>query len=133
MVPAMKMKCQSSYDAKVAMIKDAAMFKAPRPRMAAHMMLGTFWLLGCSAHRPVTAGQTGYTVNMPIARLAGDPRAKAVLVQDVPGVMANSKYPLYEDMSLAQLAIIASGKLPKAKLDEVQADLDKLGAPVVEP
>jgi len=51
-----------------------------------------------------------------------------VLMHDVPGVMNNPKYPLFEDMSLTQIAILADGKLPKEKLDEVQADFDKLSA-----
>lgn len=93
------------------------------------VMAGSVLLLGCAAPRPAPvalAPRTGFTVNTPLDVIAADARGKAVLVQDVPGVMSNPKYPLFEDMSLAQIAIIASGKLPQSKLDQVQADLDKL-------
>ncbi len=94
------------------------------------VMAGSFLLLGCTVPKPVANAppKPGFTVDTPLDVIAADPRGKAVLMQDVPGVMSNPKYPLFDDMSLAQIAIIANGKLPKAKLDEVQADLGKLTA-----
>jgi hypothetical protein len=117
-------------------VKDAAMFELRCPKAVAHVMLGSALLLGCAAppKKPEImsgAGQTPvkvYTVDTPISVMAADPRCKVILMQDIPGVMTNPKYPLFEDMSLAQIAIFAHGKLPKEKLDEVQADLDKLAS-----
>jgi hypothetical protein len=100
-------------------------------RVISPVMAGSVLLLGCSAPKPAAvsgAPKPGFTVDTPLDVIAADARGKAVLVQDVPGVMSNPRYPLFEDMSLAQIAIIASGKLPKTKLDEVQTDLDKLAA-----
>lgn len=97
------------------------------------MLLGSALLLGCSTYRPPPQAASppgkppSFTVDTPIEVIAADPRGKQVLMQDVPGVMSNPKYPLFSDMSLAQIAIFARGKLPKDKLDEVQSDLDKLG------
>lgn len=108
------------------------MFERFQPRAVALLVLGSAQLLGC-ASPPATAkageSKTAYSVNTPICVIAADPRGKMVLVQDVPGVMSSPKYPLFSDMSLAQMAVFAHGNLPKSKLDQVQADLDKLAAP----
>ena len=37
--------------------------------------------------------------------------------------MASQSYILFEDMSLSQIATVSGGRLTKAKLDVVQADL----------
>lgn len=110
------------------------MLKMLRRNAAARVIpqvMGSFLLLGCTTPKPpmqAAGGAPAFTVDTPLDVIAADPGGKAVLVKDVPGMMASSKYPLFEDMSLAQIAIIARGKLPKHKLDEVQADLDRLAA-----
>jgi len=130
-------------------MKDTAMLKMPWPGAAARLtnrakrtqlaryswvVLGSFLLPGCSMPPPTPppstpgAPQAAFTVDMPLDVLTNDPGAKAVLYRDVPGVMNNPKYPLFEDMSLAQIAIVSAGRLPKESLDEVQADFDKLPA-----
>ena len=90
---------------------------------------GSVLLLGC-VPRPATTvpNRPGFTVDTPLSIIAADARGKAVLERDVPGVISNPKYPLFEDMSLAQVASIANGRIPQEKLDEVEADLDKLAA-----
>jgi hypothetical protein len=92
------------------------------------VVAGSFLLLGCSTPKPVatTPPQPGFSVNTPLDVIAADDRGRAVLMQDVPGVMNNPKYPLFEDMSLSQIAIISNGRVSQAKLDEVQADLGRL-------
>jgi hypothetical protein len=114
--------------------KAVAQMAPPMAPSMAYVMLGSFLLLGCAtpSKKPQIVSGAGqapvkvYTVDTPISVMAADPRCKAILMQDVPGVMTNPKYPMFEDMSLAQLAIFARGRLPKDKLDEVQADLDRL-------
>jgi len=97
-------------------------------------MMGSFLLLGCSAEnltslsQPGVESKQGYSVNTPLEVLAADPRANAILQRDVPGVMNNPKFLIFDDMSLAQIAIMSNGKMHKSKLREVQADLDKLSA-----
>jgi len=49
-----------------------------------------------------------------------------VLNRDVPGLMSNRSYMLFEGMSLSQLAALSGGQLTKEKLAEVQADLHQL-------
>jgi hypothetical protein len=76
----------------------------------------------------VAAGgpKPGFTLDTPLDVIAADTRGKAVLMQDVPGVMTNPKYGMFDDMSLSQLALVANGRIPQKQLDQVQADLDKL-------
>lgn len=104
------------------------MRKTSRPP-AAMAVLSTMALLGC-AHGgagPAPA-PVAYSVKTPLQVIAADPKGMAVLVQDVPGVMFSSKYPLIEEMSLSEVASLSGGGIPQAKLDQVQGDLDKLNA-----
>lgn len=106
------------------------MCKKLRPTTVAVVTLGTVLLFGC-AHKSSTLASSAnqaFTVDTPLDVIAADPDGMVVLVKDVPGVMFSSKYPLIEDMSLAQIAILAGGKIPKSKLNQVQGDLNKLAA-----
>ncbi len=93
-----------------------------------HVVAGSVLLMGCSAPKPVVTAppKPGFSVDTPLDVIAADARGKAVLMQDVPGVMNNAKYPLFEDMSLAQIAIISNGRVTQAQLDAVRADLGRL-------
>jgi len=113
------------------------MFKPLRYRALAFAALGPVVLLGCGIPRPTaetastrlasTPGPT-FSVDTPVEHIAADPRGKAILDHDVPGLMASRSYLLFEDMSLSQIATVSGGKLTKAKLDLVQADLFQLSA-----
>jgi hypothetical protein len=111
--------------------EDSAMRKMLRPAAAAMATLSTVLLLGCSAQNgsPAAGSPNGpFTVDTPLQDIAANPQGKAILDADVPGVMSSPKYPMIEDMSLAQIATFANGKIPKEKLDQVQSDLDALAA-----
>jgi hypothetical protein len=100
-------------------------------RPAARAVMGSFLLLGCSAQEPASLTQPGkhvFSVDMPLDKLASDPRANAVLDHDVPGVMYSTKYLMFEDMSLSQIASMSGGQLSQDKLDRVQRDLDNIPA-----
>lgn len=111
------------------------MFKPFRYGAMAFAVLSPAFLLGCSAQKPgadtasndqaVAPGPT-YSLDTPVDHIAADPRGKAVLDHDVPGLMASQSYILFEDMSLSQIATVSGGRLTKAKLDLVQADLSQL-------
>lgn len=64
-----------------------------------------------------------FTLNTPVERIAADPRGKAVLDRDVPGLMANKNYPMFDDMSLSEIALVSGGKLTRSKLELVKSDL----------
>jgi hypothetical protein len=93
--------------------------------------VGLTFASGCSAQKPpVTAERNGtakpFSLDTPVSVIAADEGGKAVLKHDVPGLMASSSYILLEGMSLSQIAPLSGGRLTKAKLAEVQADLAKL-------
>lgn len=110
----------------------AAIFAKRGPLALAGLGAALLLLTGCgmptAARPPGGTARPVFSVNMPLDTLASDPAAKAILFRDVPGVMNNPRYPLFEDMSLTQLAVISAGRLSKEKLDVVQADFDKLAA-----
>lgn len=64
-----------------------------------------------------------FTLNTPVERIAADPRGKAVLDRDVPGLMANKNYPMFDEMSLSEIAIVSGGRLTRSKLALVKSDL----------
>jgi hypothetical protein len=105
---------------------------------AAFATLGLAFLPGCASHAPAAAPAPVsapkpagpiFTLNTPIEIIAADPRGKAVLLRDLPGLMASRSYPLFDDMSLADIATVSGGRLTKAKLDLVQTDLSQIPAP----
>ena len=67
-----------------------------------------------------------FSLNTPVERIAADRRGKAVLTKDVPGLLNNRSYLLFNDMSLLQIASLSCGRLTKTKLDQVEADLTQL-------
>jgi hypothetical protein len=61
-----------------------------------------------------------------VNRIAADPQGKAVLYRDIPGVMNDRRYPLFDDMSLSEIAAMSHGRLTQSKLDLVKSDLTQL-------
>jgi hypothetical protein len=75
------------------------------------------------APAPKPAKPHVFTLNTPVDRIAADPRGKAVLDRDVPGLMANKDYPMFDDMSLSEIALVSGGRLTRSKLALVKSDL----------
>ena len=69
-----------------------------------------------------------FSLNTPLDHIAANQRGKAVLERDLPGLMASRSYPLFEDMSLSQIAMMSGGRLSQTKLNLVQADLAQLSS-----
>jgi hypothetical protein len=114
------------------------MFKALRRSVAILAIPSMTVLCACSAQNS-TAGTAPassvagasfpiFSLNTPVETIAADQRGKAVLDRDLPGLMHNSKYVLFEDMSLSQIAVMSGGRLTKSKLDQVQRDLTEMSA-----
>jgi hypothetical protein len=73
---------------------------------------------------PAPAKAAGcFTIDTPVDRIAANPSGKAVLDRDFPGLMASKEYPLFDDMSLSQIALMSGGRISKDKLSLVQTDL----------
>jgi hypothetical protein len=70
---------------------------------------------------PKAAGS--FTLDTPVERIAANPNGKAVLDRDMPGLLASKEYPLFDDMSLSQIALMSGGRISKDKLSLVQTDL----------
>lgn len=110
------------------MLIDLVTLRPRRAGMIVTVVLGASTLAGC-VHKPAAvpvAAAPAYSVDTPLRILSADPGAKTVLQRDVAGVMDSPQYPLFDDMSLAQIAKISGGRISKDKLDQVQADLSKV-------
>ncbi len=111
------------------------MFKPLRYSVLAFVALSPVLLLGCGAQKS-TVGATSnsvaatpgptFSLDTPVEDIVADPRGKVILDRDVPGLTANRSYFLFEEMSLSQIATVSGGRLTKATLDVVEADLSKL-------
>jgi hypothetical protein len=111
------------------------MLKSTRSRAVAYSFLAPAFLAGCGSAPPHATVATNtvisapgkppcaFNLDTPVNRIAADPNGKAVLERDVPGLMASKEYPLFDDMSLSQIAIMSGGRLSKDKLSLVQSDL----------
>ena len=66
------------------------------------------------------------SVNAPIATLCADPRAKAVLDSDLPGLTTRPEYVFFKGMSLRRLQSMSRGRMSDADLAKVDAELAKL-------
>ena len=65
-------------------------------------------------------------LNTPVSRLCANPRAKAVLDTDLPGLTARPEFPFFKSMSLNTLKKMSRGQMSDADLAKVQAELAQL-------
>lgn len=76
-------------------------------------------------------GTTSFTLDTPIDRLIADPRARAVLDRNLPGLSGDENLPKFRALSLRQFQPLTGGQLTGALLSKVEADLAKIApAPV---
>jgi hypothetical protein len=73
------------------------------------------------AEPAIAAG--GYSLDTSIADLIADPRAKAILDRDVPGLSEDENLPKFKALSLRKLAPLSGGQMTAALLEKVGADL----------
>ena len=71
--------------------------------------------------RPQTL--VSFTLDTPIEQLLADPRARAVLDADLPGMSADSNLAKFQLMSLRQLQPMTGGQMTNALLEKTGADL----------
>lgn len=74
---------------------------------------------------PAAAGPA-FSIRTPIATLAADPGARAVLEQDAPHLLNHPMYEAFKTLSLQELAPYSSGAITPQVLAKVDADLAKL-------
>jgi hypothetical protein len=89
-------------------------------------------LAGCASHGdgPSAAGpakaQTAsmqLTLDTPIGEICDDPRGRAALDRNLPGLRKNPNYFLFQGFSLRQLASMSGGRITQATLESVRLDL----------
>lgn len=77
-----------------------------------------------TAPAPATAPAAAkFGLDTPIEALVADPKAKAVLDADLPGIATHPSYDMFKGMSLRALQPMAEGKLPDELLKKVETDL----------
>ena len=72
-----------------------------------------------------------FTLDTPIEQLIADPRAKAVLDADLPGLSGDSNLARFQAMSLHQFQPMTGGQLSNALLAKTGADLAAIGPPAM--
>ena len=69
---------------------------------------------------------TKFNLDTPIEQIVADPKAKAVLDADLPGLTTNDKYEMFKGMSLNQVAGFAPDKMTPERLAKTATDLAPL-------
>lgn len=70
----------------------------------------------------------GFSLDTPIADLIADPRAKAILDRDVPGLSDDANLSKFQALSLRKLAPLSGGQMTAALLEKVGTDLAAIDA-----
>ncbi len=78
------------------------------------------------AAAPVPAATEKLTVDSTIEAIAANPKGKAVLEAQFPGMMAHESYAMFKGMSLKQVQPYANGRITDADVAKVAAELGKL-------
>jgi hypothetical protein len=113
------------------------MFRTLGYSITALAALGSALLLGCAGQKPAaeaapknltTAPRSTLSFDTPVEQIAADPRGKVILNDDIPGLLANPNYFMIENMNLSQIAAMSGGRITKAQLDLVRANLSHLSA-----
>jgi hypothetical protein len=83
-----------------------------------------------AAAEPTTlpVSTSAFSIDTPIADLIADPRAKAILDRDVPGLSDDENLPKFKTLSLRKLAPLSGGQMTAALLEKVGKDLATIGA-----
>ena len=68
------------------------------------------------------------SIDTPVARLCADPRAKAVLDSDLPGLTTRPEFPFFKNMSLKSLKKMSRGQMTDADLSRVEAGLARISS-----
>lgn len=76
-----------------------------------------------AAATAATPAAAKFGLDTPIEALVADPKAKAVLDADLPGIATHPSYDMFKGMSLRALQPMAEGKLPDELLKKVETDL----------
>ena len=79
-------------------------------------------LVPAQRHRPARL----FSVDTPVGELCAHPAAKAVVDRDLPGLTARPEYMFFKHMTLRQLQAASRGRMTRADLARVSADLSAM-------
>jgi hypothetical protein len=80
-----------------------------------------------TAPAPAPASATAkLTIDSSIESIAANPKGKAILDAQFPGMLAHESYPMFKGMSLKQVQPYAQGKVTDEQVAKVAAELAKL-------
>lgn len=83
-------------------------------------------LPGCAQKLPdpnQTVDSAHFTLDTPIEQLAANEEAASVLNKDIPGLLEDKHYPMFESMSLRVVAALSNGDISGQTLAQTEADL----------
>ena len=66
------------------------------------------------------------TIDSSIEAIAANPKGKAILDAQFPGMLAHESYPMFKGMSLKQVQPYAQGRITDEQVAKVAAELAKL-------
>ncbi|KZE10967.1 MULTISPECIES: hypothetical protein [Sphingomonas] len=66
------------------------------------------------------------TIDSSIETIAANPKGKAILDAQFPGMLAHESYPMFKGMSLKQVQPYAQGRITDEQVAKVAAELAKL-------
>lgn len=72
---------------------------------------------------PDATAAAKFNLDTPIQDIVADPRAKAVLDADIPGITAHESYEMFKGLSLKQLSSYAADKLTPEILAKAEKNL----------
>ncbi|KQN19052.1 hypothetical protein ASE83_09015 [Sphingomonas sp. Leaf32] len=75
---------------------------------------------------PAPAAAAKLTIDSSIETIAADPKGKAILDANFPGMVAHESYPMFKGMSLKQVQPYANGRITDEQVAKVSAELAKL-------
>lgn len=75
---------------------------------------------------PAPAATAKLTIDSSIEAIAANPKGKAILDAQFPGMLAHESYPMFKSMSLKQVQPYAQGKITDADVQKVAAELAKI-------
>ena len=98
-------------------------FIVPAAAALALLAPGAFAQTAPAPAAPATTAAAKFSLDTPIEALVADPKAKAVLDADLPGVSTHPSYDMFKGMSLRAVQPMSNGKLTDEQLKKVETDL----------
>jgi hypothetical protein len=89
-------------------------------------------LAGCTdtpSAPPPVLDPNHFTLDTPIEELAANSAAAAVLRKDIPGLLEDKSYPMFQSMSLRLVGALSRGELSSQTLAQTEADLRAIPHP----